>query len=114
MLLSGKVRDQDIYLAVASLRGSKDGIASLWKWLQEEWVAIYTKFPATSSMIGSIVRSCTSGMTTHEQLDSVNAFFADKNKGGYDRALAQSVDNIKAKIEWVNRDDGDLRAWLGM
>lgn len=93
---------------------SKDGIAGIWNWLQDEWDTIYTKFPAGLSMLGSIVRMCTSGMTKPEQLAALNAFFANREKGGYDRALAQSVDGINSKIAWVKRDDADVRAWLGL
>jgi aminopeptidase 2 len=65
-------------------------------------------------MIGSIVAYCTSGLTKQEQLDAVTAFFKDKPSQGFDRALAQATDSIKAKIQWTKRDTGDLRQWLGM
>jgi len=99
-------------MPVGSLRSSKAGVEALWAWLQSEWDTIYTKFPASSTMISSIVKTATSGLTTKEQLDAVNAFFKDREQAGYDRGLAQSIDSIKSKMEWVNRDNADLRAWL--
>ncbi|KAE9581094.1 Aminopeptidase 2 [Colletotrichum fructicola] len=114
MLLSGKIRDQDVYIPIGSLRSSKSGIEALFDWMQTRWDEIYTKFPAQSSMIGSIVSYCTSGLTKQEQLDQVDKFFAAKDKKGYVRALSQSTDSIKAKIAWTARDTEDLRKFLGI
>ncbi|TQN68925.1 Aminopeptidase 2, partial [Colletotrichum shisoi] len=55
LLLNGEVRDQDIYIPIGSLRSTKGGIEALFDWLQTRWDDIYTKFPAQSSMIGSIL-----------------------------------------------------------
>ncbi|TDZ28345.1 Aminopeptidase 2 [Colletotrichum spinosum] len=114
MLLSGQVRDQDIYIPIGSLRSTKGGIEALFDWLQTRWDEIYTKFPAQSSMIGSIVSYCTGGLTKQEQLDKLNSFFAEKEKKGFVRALSQSTDSIKAKIAWTSRDTEDLRKFLGV
>ncbi len=114
LLLSGQVRDQDIYLPLGGLRATRGGILALWAWLKEQFPTIKTKFPPTSSMLGGIVSSCTGGLMRQDQLDDINAFFADKDKAGFDRSLAQIIDSITAKVAWVKRDDADLRAWLGM
>ncbi|KAK1521832.1 peptidase family M1 [Colletotrichum paranaense] len=114
LLLSGEVRDQDIYIPIGSLRSSKGGIEALFDWLQTRWEEIYTKFPAQSSMIGSIVSYCTSGLTKQEQLDKLDRFFAEKEKKGFVRALSQSTDSVKAKIAWTSRDTEDLRKWLNL
>ncbi|WQF78312.1 Putative peptidase M1, alanine aminopeptidase/leukotriene A4 hydrolase, ERAP1-like protein [Colletotrichum destructivum] len=114
LLLNGEVRDQDIYIPIGSLRSTKGGIEALFDWLQTRWDDIYTKFPAQSSMIGSIVSYCTSGLTKQEQLDQLEKFFAEKEKKGFVRALSQSTDSIKAKIAWTSRDTEDLRKWLGL
>lgn len=114
LLLGDKVRDQDIYIPIGSLRSSKAGIEALFEWLQTRWDDIYTKFPAQSSMIGSIVSYCTSGLTKQEQLDQLDRFFDAKDKKGFVRALSQSTDSIKAKIAWTSRDTEDLRKFLGL
>lgn len=31
---------------------------------------------------------------------------------GYDRPLEQSLDAIKSKINWINRDRKDVEEWL--
>jgi len=114
LMLSEKVRSQDIYMAMGSLRGHSAGIRALWQWLQASWDEVRVKFPGSLPMLGTIVQSSTASLTRQEQLDELLAFFEDKDKGGYDRSLAQSIDSIKAKIEWTKRDGADVKAWLGL
>ncbi|ROT40104.1 aminopeptidase [Sodiomyces alkalinus F11] len=114
LLLSGKIRDQDVYLPIGGLRATKAGIRALARWMQTSWDTIYTKFPAQSSMISSIVSYCTNGLSQEKQLEEIEQFFKDKSLKGFDRSLKQATDSVKAKIQWQARDTDDLRRWLGM
>ncbi|KAG7119397.1 Aminopeptidase 2 like protein [Verticillium longisporum] len=112
LLLSGKIRDQDVYLPIGGLRASREGIEGLFEWMQKNWDAISAKFPASSPMIGNVVAYCVGGLSTQAQLDQVTAFFGNKGTTGFDRSLAQATDSIKAKMSWKARDTDDVRQWL--
>lgn len=114
LLLSGKIRDQDVYLPIGGLRGNREGIEGLFDWLKTNWDTIYTKFPKESSMIGSLVAYSVSGLSTQKQLDEAHAFFAGRSTAGFDRSLAQATDSVRAKISWTNRDSSDVKSWLGI
>lgn len=114
LLLSGKIRDQDIYLPIGGLRSSREGIEGLFTWMTTNWEAIYKKFPKESTMISSIVAYSVGGLSTQEQLDAVQQFFGDKTKAGFDRSLAQATDSVRARVAWTERDNQDLRQWLGI
>ncbi|CRK41705.1 hypothetical protein BN1708_008534 [Verticillium longisporum] len=107
LLLSGKIRDQDVYLPIGGLRASREGIEGLFEWMQKNWDAISAKFPASSPMIGNVVAYCVGGLSTQAQLDQVTAFFGNKGTTGFDRSLAQATDSIKAKMSWKARDTDD-------
>ncbi|EEY19757.1 aminopeptidase [Verticillium alfalfae VaMs.102] len=107
LLLSGKIRDQDVYLPIGGLRASREGIEGLFEWMQKNWDAISAKFPASSPMIGNVVAYCVGGLSTQAQLDQVTAFFENKGTAGFDRSLAQATDSIKAKMSWKARDTDD-------
>ncbi|KAH7359065.1 aminopeptidase [Plectosphaerella cucumerina] len=114
LLLSGKIRDQDIYLPIGGLRSSREGIEGLFGWMTSNWDAIYKKFPKESTMIGSIVAYSVGGLSTQKQLDAVEQFFGNKSKAGFDRSLAQATDSVRARVTWTERDNQDLRQWLGI
>ena len=110
--LSDEVKNQDVYLPIAGLRGSAVGIVALYNWMKDNWGAIEKKCPPGLSMLSNIVQMCTSGFTTEEQLEDVKAYFAGKSTKGFDRAVEQSSDAIRAKAGWLKRDRADVEAWL--
>ncbi|KAF2764464.1 hypothetical protein EJ03DRAFT_385927 [Teratosphaeria nubilosa] len=110
--LSKEVKDQDIYIPLAGLRSHQEGIIALWEWLKENWETLKKKLPPSLSMLGSVVGMATSSFTKEEQLKDVEAFFRKLGDKGFSRNLAQSMDSVKAKIGWLERDRGDIEKWL--
>lgn len=110
--LSDDVKGQDVYLPIANLRDSADGINALWDWMTNNWEAIEKKAPPGLSMLSSIVQMCSSGFTKLEQEEMVRGWFAKRSTKGFDRAVEQSCDSVRAKAGWVSRDGGDVEGWL--
>ncbi|KAL2057248.1 hypothetical protein ABVK25_002301 [Lepraria finkii] len=110
--LSDDVKGQDVYLPIAGLRSDKEGIEALWQYLQTNWDALNKKCPASLGMLSTIVQICTAGFVSEEQLKEVRDWFKEKSTKGFDRALEQSLDSIRAKASWLKRDTGDVEAWL--
>ncbi|KAK4459188.1 peptidase family M1-domain-containing protein [Cladorrhinum samala] len=112
MLFSGEVKDQDIYMPTTGLRSHAEGIEALYQWMTENWDELVKKLPPALSMLGTMVTIFTSSFTKKEQLEKVEKFFADKSTNGFDQSLAQSLDAIRSKISWVERDREDVAAWV--
>jgi len=110
--LSDEVKGQDFYLPIAGLRNDGAGIQALYDWMKENWTAIEKKCPPGLTMLSSIVQICTSGFTSEEQLKDVRAYFDGKSTKGFDRALEQSSDSVRAKAGWLKRDRSDVEQWL--
>ena len=45
-------------------------------------------------------------------MQAVQAFFESKDKKGYEKKLEQSLDGVRAKASWLERDGEDVRGWL--
>lgn len=112
MLLDGSVRPQDIYIPMQGMRVHKLGVETLFTWMQREWDHIYKLLPPGLSMLGSVVQVCTSGFTTMEKYAEIEKFFSSKNTKGFDKGLAQSLETIKSKANWVSRDAAVVEKWL--
>lgn len=112
MIFSGEVRDQDIYLPASGLMSHPEGIKALFAWLEENWDKLVVKVPPSFSMLGSMVSIMTSSLATKEQLERVEKFFAGKSTTGFQMSLAQSLDAIRSKVGYVEKDREDVKAWL--
>ncbi|KAK1754931.1 peptidase family M1-domain-containing protein [Echria macrotheca] len=112
LIFSGEVKDQDIYMPTAGLRGHPAGVEALFTFMTENWDRLVEKLPPALSMLSTVVAICTSGFTKPEQLARVEKFFADKSTNGFDQSLAQSMDAVRSKISWLERDREDVAGWL--
>lgn len=63
-------------------------------------------------MLANIVQITTSGFTSLEAVGDIERFFSDKSTKGFDQGLAQSIDGVKAKAAWLDRDKEDVTEWL--
>ncbi|KAF2842787.1 hypothetical protein M501DRAFT_993558 [Patellaria atrata CBS 101060] len=110
--LSDEVKGQDIYLPLGGLRAHKEGILELWQWCTEHWDELEKKLPPGLTMLGTVVSICTSSFTTLEHRQRIIDFFGQRKTKGFDQSLAQSLDAIKAKASWIERDSEDVKEWL--
>ncbi|KAJ5128911.1 hypothetical protein N7448_002620 [Penicillium atrosanguineum] len=109
---SDEVKNQDIYMPLSGLRNHPSGIEARWTWLKENWDEIFKRLPPSLGMLGTVVQLTTSSFCTEAQLKDVTDFFAAKDTKGYDRAVEQSLDAIRAKVNWLKRDREDVENWL--
>ncbi|KAI1621361.1 aminopeptidase [Exophiala viscosa] len=112
LALSGEVKTQDIYMPIGGLGTTSGGVEKRWEWMTSNWDELVEKLPPSMTMLSSVVSICAAGFTSEKQLSKVEQFFADKDKKGYDRSLQQSMDSIKAKANWLERDGEDVLGWL--
>lgn len=112
LALSDEVKSQDTHRALGALRSHRPGVQALWQWLQDNWPILEKKFEPGSFILNSIVQICTSAYTKPEIIDDIQRFFKDKKTSGFDQALAQALDSIKAKVSWLERDRDDVKEWL--
>ena len=63
-------------------------------------------------MLASVVQIVTSSFCTRQSVEEIESFFKDKSTKGFNQGLAQSLDAVRAKANWVERDGQDVRNWL--
>ena len=106
------VLSQDIYIPMQGMRGHINGINKLWEWTQTNWDELVVKLPPGLSMLGSIVTISTSGFTSFAKIDEIKQFYNNKSTKGFDQGLAQSLDTIKSKAQWIERDRAVVLKYL--
>lgn len=94
------------------MRTHPEGIRALWSFAKENWGTIVQKLPPGLSMLGSVVQIVTNNFSSMDAVEDIEQFFKDKSTKGFDQGLAQSLDAVRAKACWVERDAKDVRNWL--
>ncbi|KEF52620.1 aminopeptidase [Exophiala aquamarina CBS 119918] len=112
LALSGEVKMQDIYMPIGGLGTTSEGIERRYEWMEKNWEELVEKLPPSMTMLSSVVSICAAGFTRSDQMAKVEAFFQNKDKKGFDRSLQQSLDSIRAKANWLERDSEDVVSWL--
>ena len=79
---------------------------------KENWSTIVEKLPPGLSLLASVVQIVTNNFTSMESVEEIEKFFKDKNTKGFNQGLAQSLDAVRAKANWIERDGQDVRSWL--
>lgn len=112
LALSGEVKMQDVYMPIGGLGNHRQGIEARWKWMCDNWDTLVEKLPPSMTMLSSVVSICAASFCSQTKLDEVHGFFKGRETKGFERALDQSLDSIRAKIAWLNRDREDVNGWL--
>lgn len=110
LALSEDVRDQDVLFAISSLQYHQTGVKALWQWLQVNWNDISVRF--SSRPLGNIIKACTAGLSTRDQLTSVKAFFEAQDTTLIKMSLAQAVEAMTIQCAWVERDRSDVAFFI--
>lgn len=111
-LFDGTVLNQDIYIPMQGMRTHSEGINALWNWMQNNWDELAKRLPPGLSMLGSVVVIGTSSYTSMEKVKEIKAFFDKKSTKGFDQNLAQSLDSITSKAQWLHRDRAVVEEFL--
>lgn len=111
-LFDGTVLNQDIYIPMQGMRAHKEGIEALWTWVQSNWDELVNRLPPGLSMLGSVVVVATSGFTSSEAIVDIRKFFGARSTKGFDQSLAQSLDTITSKVQWISRDREVVNKYL--
>ncbi|KAJ7187123.1 leucyl aminopeptidase [Mycena filopes] len=106
-----QARDQDVIGFCQGLATNALFFRRLGEFFKDNYDAFSKRF-ATNSMLKYLVTVCFGGLSTQEDLVSVEGFFKDKDTSRYSMALAQVLETIRARIDYIERSTEDISEWL--
>ncbi|KAL9714866.1 Aminopeptidase 2 mitochondrial [Leucoagaricus gongylophorus] len=110
-LIKAQARDQDMPYFFRGLVGNMRLRRKLVDYFKEEYETLEGRFGGNTIM-QALVSYSFNFLSTEEDLRETEAFFKDKDTSKYSLALAQSLDSIRARTQWLKRSTGDLEGWL--
>ncbi|KAJ2407862.1 hypothetical protein J3F80_002514 [Coemansia sp. RSA 2526] len=110
--LSDRVRNQDVHQAIMAVNTYGPSRARLWQWYRDNYALLATRYRASMSYMGILVRLSVAEFTGAARADEVEAFFAALNTSKFQRVVDQSLEKIRSNTRWLEKDRADVAAWL--
>jgi aminopeptidase N len=107
--VSGQVRNQDSWILIAALLGTRETRNQTWSYIQQNWDKVRAQFTTNS---GSRIVAAAGTFCTAPQRDDVSSFFATHPVDASERTLAKSIDSINACIQLRATQQPNLHHWL--
>lgn len=112
LLLSNKIKQQNIHYPVAALAANPVARPMLWDFMQRNWERVTSEFGKNPTILSRMVQYSIGSFATTARHAEIEQFFKDKNTAGFERVLAQGLDKIRGNAAWVERDAGIVAEWL--
>ncbi|KAI8064377.1 aminopeptidase [Gongronella butleri] len=107
-----EVRSQDTIYVFGSLAANPDARQLFWQFFSENYDLLRSKFSSSPSLFAAAICSVVTGFSSVEQLDQVEAFFADKDTKDYARALQQALESARVNAKWLLRSRASVADWV--
>eukprot|EP01087_Luapelamoeba_hula_P011055 TRINITY_DN2978_c0_g1_i2.p1 TRINITY_DN2978_c0_g1~~TRINITY_DN2978_c0_g1_i2.p1 ORF type:complete len:911 (-),score=164.43 TRINITY_DN2978_c0_g1_i2:27-2624(-) len=109
--MSDEVRSQDAVFVLVRVAANPKGRQLAWDNLKKNVDTLYKKYTG-GFLVGRLAKGCTQYFLSEEKAKEVEAFFAEHPAPAIDRAVKQSVEEIRANTAWLARDGPAVADWL--
>ncbi|KAL9104446.1 MAG: hypothetical protein Q9163_000598 [Psora crenata] len=109
---SENVAVQDTHFGSASLAANLKAREGLLEYIQNEWEKVSKKLSARPVVMDRFIKMSLSDFATREIEQSISDFFKHKNTEGWNRALVQAIDTVRANAKYRERDEQLVLEWL--
>lgn len=82
-----------------------------WKFVQEHWQELYDRYEG-GFLLSRLVKSTTEMFASAEAAKEVEEFFSERTPPSAERALKQSLENVRLNSKWLTRESSKIGAWL--
>ena len=110
--LSNEVRSQDTVFVIGSVALNPHGRELAWQFLQNQWAEFDRRYGKGGFLLARLVSSATENFTTADKAQEVEAFFLSHAAPAAERAIQQSLEQIRSNARWLERDREQVRQWL--
>ncbi|PVU99211.1 hypothetical protein BB559_000882 [Furculomyces boomerangus] len=111
-VMSDSVRNQDLYNGLIYLSLHPESRKMLWDWYVKSYDQLVERYRASMASLGIMVKICAGEFVTYEKANEVEQFLLTKDTSKFARALEQTLEKIRSRAAWVQRDRKDVNDYL--
>lgn len=108
-----KIKSQDSITAISYVASRTPGESVAWAFVRNNWDSLVEMLGGGSFSLGSLVEAVVSRFQTQQLYDEVKLFFSQKELGSAALSVEQSLESIKANIEWLAANQAKIEQFLG-
>ncbi|XP_033221726.1 puromycin-sensitive aminopeptidase-like [Belonocnema kinseyi] len=109
--LSDQVRFQDTHYVISTIRESSKGRDLVWEFFKQNWNVFEDRYKG-GLIFPHLVRIVTENFVTEEKALEIQQFFDNHPTNGVEKTVRQSVEYIRLKAAWLNRDKDSIKKYL--
>ncbi|XP_034143007.1 endoplasmic reticulum aminopeptidase 2-like [Esox lucius] len=106
------IKTQDFKVVVDQLAFRPKTNEMLWRFIQQHWDQLVSKFPLGSLYLSDIVTATTSHFNSTQKYDEVYEFFVTQRSLGHLSFVQQSLEMIKLNMRWLQANTKAIQSWL--
>ncbi|MEK7807044.1 MAG: M1 family metallopeptidase, partial [Chloroflexota bacterium] len=110
--LSPDVRSQDSVSVVTGVAANLNGRELAWEFVKKNWPELDRRYGGGGFGLMRLVFGCTN-FSDAGKLADVEAFFREHPAPAAERTIRQTLERMRLNIKWLERNRGELAAWLG-
>ncbi|KAF3693482.1 Glutamyl aminopeptidase [Channa argus] len=107
------VRSQDLFTVVRYVSYNPLGQSMAWDWTTVNWDYLVNRYTINDRNLGRLLNRITTSYNTELQLCKMQHFFSlTPDAGAGEIPRQQALETVKNNIEWIRKNEKELRDWL--
>ncbi|EJU01768.1 Metalloprotease [Dacryopinax primogenitus] len=111
LILTDEVKTQDYAAFFSGLSNNPEGIRLLWAYFQENYDTLVQRLDGSHSF-NLLVQASFSSFAREEDARAVERFFEGKETEQYKLILAQGLEEVRSRAQWLARSREEVDQWL--
>ena len=111
LVFSPRVKTQDLGSFFRALSENPASRRPFWVRFQAEFANVSQRLGGSFSL-AKLIRASASSFTSEEDAKDIERFFATQDTAVFSMSLAQTLESVRARAQWVARDAKDVASWL--
>ncbi|KAL0482094.1 puromycin-sensitive aminopeptidase [Acrasis kona] len=109
--MCGSVKSQDAFYVLSGVVDNPLGSALGWQYLKSNYEEIKNRYDG-GWLFNRMIKVATQSLTTNQDANDVEEFFADKTTPSIKRTVAQCLETVRLNAKWYENSKADLKQWL--